>query len=337
MKLFENKIGRPSNETKKKRGVAYALLSLVLVIMLMMTSFMLNSAFSMEKVNGSMNFNDFFKKITQIIQKIVPQIPGLTKSLVTIEIKDTSDNVTKDKEGVYLVTKSGNYKPEITIKINAKADDNSNVDSKLYYKWFIYNNLNAKGLSWKDTCRVTSGLKTVNKNLEAITVNESNEYSKRSGKLKVYYSKEDCESDTDGSAKAIKSSVINYKYSPKKKNIVTISLTDKSGLKSNNNVVYVNGTGDYSVIAKVTQSENANLYYRWDTYTGVNANNHSYTDKLSHGNYTYCSSFKDKEITFNSLERLEYDDKNTPRSGKFSLYKNETDCKMVKTLLNQLL
>lgn len=327
MKLFENKIGRPSNETKKKRGVAYALLSLVLVIMLMMTSFMLNSAFSMEKVNGSINFNDFFKKITQIIQKIVPQIPGLTKSLVTIEIKDTSDNVTKDKEGVYLVTKSGNYKPEVTIKINAKADDNSNVDSKLYYKWFIYNNLNAKGLSWKDTCRVTSGLKTVNKNLEAITINESNEYSKRSGKLKVYYSKEDCESDTDGSAKAIKSSVINYKYSPKKKNIVTISLTDKSGLKSNNNVVYVNGTGDYSVIAKVTQSENANLYYRWDTYTGVNANNHSYTDKLSHGNYTYCSSFKDKEITFNSLERLEYDDKNTPRSGKFSLYKNETDCK----------
>ena len=88
MGVLKNGVGRPSNETKKKRGVAYALLSLVLVIMLMMTSFMLNSAFSMEKVNGSMNFNDFFKKITQIIQKIVPQIPGLTKSLVTIEIKD---------------------------------------------------------------------------------------------------------------------------------------------------------------------------------------------------------------------------------------------------------
>ena len=321
MKLFENKIGRPSNEIKKKRGIVYALLSLVLVIMLMMTSFMLNSAFSMEKVSGSMNFNGFFKKITQIIQKIVPQIPGLTKSLVTIKIEDTSNDTTKDKDGVYLVTKSGNYKPVVTIK--------QKTDAKLYYKWFIYADLDAKNLSWKDSgCRVTSGEKEyVDNNVEPILINESNDFSKRSGKLKVYYSKEDCDADENGSSKAIKSSIINYKYSPKKKNIVTITLTDKSGLKSKDNIVYVNDTGDYSVIAKVTQSENANLYYRWDTYTGANANTHSYTDTLSHGNYAYCSSFKEKEITFNSLERLEYNDKNTPRSGKFSLYKNETDCK----------
>lgn len=318
MKLFENKVGRPSNETKKKRGIVYALLSLVLVIMLMMTSFMLNSAFSMEKVSGNI-----FDTIMNVVKSTIRNVFKHTKEneIVTVEIEDTSKDITKDKNNIYLVTKSGNYKPTVTIKIKATKDE----EAEVYYKWFIYKDLNAKNLNWKDTCRVTTGIKTVNKNLEAITVNESSEYSKRSGQLKVYATKEACEKENDEWVYASK--IINYKYLPKKKNTVTISLTDKSGLKSNNNVVYVNGTGDYSVVAKVTQSENANLYYRWDTYTGVNANKHSYTDTISHGNYTYCSSFKDKEITFNSLERLEYDDKNTPRSGKFSLYKNATDCK----------
>ena len=110
-------------------------------------------------------------------------------------------------------------------------------------------------------------------------------------------------------------------------NNITITLKDKSGLKSNKNIVNVTNTGDYHVEATVTQTGNSRLYYRWDTYTGVNANNHSYTDDQSHGNYTYCSSFTDKSKTFTSLETLEFTKEDTPRSGKFSLYSSESDCK----------
>ena len=110
-------------------------------------------------------------------------------------------------------------------------------------------------------------------------------------------------------------------------NNITITLKDKSGLKSSKNIVNVTNTGDYHVEATVTQTGNSKLYYRWDTYTGVNANNHSYTDDRNHGDYTYCSSFTDKSKTFTSLETLEFTDKDTPRSGKFSLYSNESDCK----------
>ena len=110
-------------------------------------------------------------------------------------------------------------------------------------------------------------------------------------------------------------------------NNITITLKDKGGLKSNKNIVNVTNTGDYHVEATVTQTGSSKLYYRWDTYTGVNANNHSYTDDRNHGDYTYCSSFTDKSKTFTSLETLEFTDKDTPRSGKFSLYSNESDCK----------
>ena len=110
-------------------------------------------------------------------------------------------------------------------------------------------------------------------------------------------------------------------------NNITITLKDKSGLKSSNNIVNVTNTGDYHVEATVTQTGSSKLYYRWDTYTGVNANNHSYTDDQSHGNYKYCSSFTDNSKTFSSLETLEFTDRDTPRSGKFSLYSSETDCK----------
>ena len=110
-------------------------------------------------------------------------------------------------------------------------------------------------------------------------------------------------------------------------NNITITLKDKSGLKSSKNIVNVTNTGDYHVEATVTQTGNSRLYYRWDTYTGVNANNHSYTDDQSHGNYTYCSSFTDKSKTFASLETLEFTKEDTPRSGKFSLYSSESDCK----------
>lgn len=320
MKLFENGVGRPSNETKRKRGVVYALLSLLVVMMLMMTSFMLNSALNMEKVSGSTKLGEFFSNLI----KQNPEQYG-KRNKISVKLEDNSGNATKNENGVYIVSKPGDYTPTVTIT--------QKRNKKIYYRWFTYKGLNAKSNYWSDICRVATGKEYVKNDIEYLTVNNEGILSMRSGKIKLYLTKKSCENDKDGknSNKVITSDVINYKYfnesaTTKKKNIVEINLKDKSGLESNNNIVTVSKTGDYYVEAVVKQSENANLYYRWDTFNGVSANKHVYVDTSSHGNYSFCSSFRDKKIIFSSLESLEFTDKNNPRSGKFSIYKSKNDC-----------
>ena len=246
-----------------------------------------------------------------------------------------SDKYSKDTSGTYLVSKAGDYIPTANI---------SNIEGKtLYYRWFTYVGLNANKYNYTDPCVKITKKDTKITNLECLTVNSSGDRARRSGKLKVYSTQKACNADTKGSraTDVLSAKIVNYKYSKNvtttKKttsgNNISIVLKDRSGLKSSNNIVNVNKTGNYHVEATVTQTNKTRLYYRWDTYKGVNANTHSYTDTLSHGNYAYCSSFTDKSKTFTSLETLEFTNKNTPRSGKFSLYNSESDCRNNKNVV----
>ena len=221
----------------------------------------------------------------------------------------------------YEVTQEGNYLMDAVIKNPSEAP--------YYYRWYTFNDLDAnnKKLSYKtiqgEYCKqFTAKEKSILK--LGLRMDKT---SKRSGKIKIYTSANQCKTDQNSQTwNNIGYSIINYRY-VNLSDTISIVLKDKSGLKSNKNIVNVTNTGDYHVEATVTQTGNSKLYYRWDTYTGVNANNHSYTDDRNHGDYTYCSSFTDKSKTFASLETLEFTKEDTPRSGKFSLYSSESDCK----------
>ena len=209
--------------------------------------------------------------------------------------------------------------------VNLVYNSTTGVSGTYYRRLNIYNSFDGTTPYYSSTCREYNEFNGVAK--DDFTLNNSG--NKNIKTEFAIYTDSSCKNLYNG-GKSNTYDYFLYSGSTTTTNNITITLSDKSGLKSNNNIVTVSSTGDYSVKAVVTQTNNATLYYRWDTYTGVNADNHSYSDTLSHGNYSYCSSFTDNSITFDSLERLEYDYENTPRSGKFSLYSSQSDCENSK-------
>ena len=53
MGLFKNKVGRPSNKTIRTRRIIYSLFAITVIGLLFAASYMLNSAFNLNKIKGA--------------------------------------------------------------------------------------------------------------------------------------------------------------------------------------------------------------------------------------------------------------------------------------------
>ena len=70
MGVFKNGVGRPSNETIKKRRIIYVLSALAVVAAIASTAYMLNSSFSSKKISGSVrNTNNIEIKIDENLSR----------------------------------------------------------------------------------------------------------------------------------------------------------------------------------------------------------------------------------------------------------------------------
>lgn len=52
MKLFKNRVGRPSNKTIKRRKIFYAVITVMVLAIILSTVYMLNSALNTKKIKG---------------------------------------------------------------------------------------------------------------------------------------------------------------------------------------------------------------------------------------------------------------------------------------------
>lgn len=191
-------------------------------------------------------------------------------SKISISFKDT-DGSEKDSSGAYVVTSSGSYTPIVTIK-------NPNAQ-KIYYRWFTYKGLDASTFNWASSCENTSEKEHTKKDLENLWVDKSGEYSKRSGKLKVYSNNDSCNNDGTGTnnSNVLATSIVNYKYNDPS--------TNNTGFKFLKN--YTSGNANLTNITKKIGSQTPSDCYDYALAYGV------YIIKNGNGNFNnlICNNY----------------------------------------------
>lgn len=191
-------------------------------------------------------------------------------SKISISFKDT-DGSEKDSSGAYVVTSSGSYTPIVTIK-------NPNAQ-KIYYRWFTYKGLDASTFNWASSCENTSEKEHTKKDLENLWVDTSGEYSKRSGKLKVYSNNDSCNNDGAGTnnSNVLATSIVNYKYNDPS--------TNTTGFKFLKN--YTSGNANLTNITKKIGSQTPSDCYDYALAYGV------YIIKNGNGNFNnlICNNY----------------------------------------------
>ena len=191
-------------------------------------------------------------------------------SKISISFKDT-DGSEKDSSGAYVVTSSGSYTPIVTIK-------NPNAQ-KIYYRWFTYKGLDASTFNWASSCENTSEKEHTKKDLENLWVDTSGEYSKRSGKLKVYSNNDSCNNDGTGTnnSNVLETSIVNYKYNDPS--------TNATGFKFLKN--YTSGNANLTNITKKIGSQTPSDCYDYALAYGV------YIIKNGNGNFNnlICNNY----------------------------------------------
>lgn len=191
-------------------------------------------------------------------------------SKISISFKDT-DGSEKDSSGAYVVTSSGSYTPIVTIK-------NPNAQ-KIYYRWFTYKGLDASTFNWASSCENTSEKEHTKKDLENLWVDTSGEYSKRSGKLKVYSNNDSCNNDGTGTnnSNVLATSIVNYKYNDPS--------TNATGFKFLKN--YTSGNANLTNITKKIGSQTPSDCYDYALAYGV------YIIKNGNGNFNnlICNNY----------------------------------------------
>lgn len=201
MKLFKNKVGRPSNEIKNTRKIFIVSLIAILLstISLLISSHLLNESLDKKLFAATRTAKDI--KIT---------INPVGKSLSGEEPTKVSDGLFS--ADYYIWKNNGDKYVDYTIENNSKSD--------VWYGWFIYkkseskNNLSyGKKASERGCVKINkNSVATTNGNNNKISLSASGDNAVRIGKIKVYSSKEACEKDNDGTASSLNSISITYKY-----------------------------------------------------------------------------------------------------------------------------
>ena len=124
MGVFKNGVGRPSNETIKKRRIVYVLSALAVVAAIASTAYMLNSSFSSKKISGSVrNTNNIEIKIDENLSRT-----------------STSDHYYCSKPMKYKIEIKNNEKYKVYYMIDYNYSKSGQIDSGKSFIFYLDEN-----------------------------------------------------------------------------------------------------------------------------------------------------------------------------------------------------
>ena len=295
MKLFENKVGRPSNEIKRKRKIFYFIIALVF--------FSLVGCIVILNVN----FNKILGATTS--NSVVFDIAGTNTGLQfdgTYYAKNNY-NLTTNKIGNGIVFTSENEDTIINFrarfpksvydvgqyKLNGKKHD--------YIRFVSYGDNNkviAKSSMSKVTQSTYSYKFKITKNVRYITA-------------EIYSANA---SDTGASNRMVQKKI-------RVANRCKVTISPASGrLVANSNGVYnVTNYSNYKSNVNIINSSGLPLYYRWFTYSSLNPSKNNISYKGT------CKKFNNKSLNVNGLG-LTVSESYPERSGRIKVYENKSAC-----------
>lgn len=300
MKLFENKIGRPSNDILEKRKSFVYMTAFVVASIITATSIILTSSYSISELNKldmSSNSNS---------SSNLSKLKGAAGITTTTNTNSLNNNILiKYDMPVTIVNKVGKQKVEVTI-INK-------TNSKKYYRMFSYtNSLNKK--TGQTACLTINPNSTTKINK---TINIKNLNSTYFVKSKVYANISDCKKDSSGMSKALANDTKRFVGLKVTTKIKIETTEDKPVYNKEKNVYEVKNVGNYQVKFERSSNTSGEFYYRIFTYQELDAkSNPSSNSGCKKGKVTM------KNINMNiSLTKL-----SNKRSIAYKEYSDQKSC-----------
>ena len=131
MGVFKNGVGRPSNETIKKRRIIYVLSALAVVAAIASTAYMLNSSFSSKKIKGDadgFSYSDHMTKAKngiyyEVLESKNVKLPYSGRALVKPSNEGVNIRISNSNsyDIYYRIVDRSNYKKLIEGKLKAKS------------------------------------------------------------------------------------------------------------------------------------------------------------------------------------------------------------------------
>lgn len=223
-------------------------------------------------------------------------------------------NLSKNADGNYVVNAYQNYNVNPVISNPSGAT--------IYYRWFTFADIDAKGKTGYGSDLSGNSCVAYNKTNFSIGnpgLKVDKGLTKRSGKVVIYSSYDECKNDKTSNYASVGYGIANYIYiaSSSNSNNVVIELKDKNNNPDSDGAYKAKENTDYFPIATVNNNTNSSLYYRWFTYNGLNAKDYRYDDEK-------CYTLNKGKSNVTGLERIEVSDYN--RSGKLKIYSNSANC-----------
>ena len=191
MKLFKNKVGRPSNQLLQYRKMfVISVLSLILSLIAIILSFAILKENPNCRLMAEVKSKDITIDVNKYFNKGKKSFLSLTWTFKEKEITQICNN-------------------KICEKVKFIVRNSSSQD--VYYRWFTYDSSGEK--KWNDEKTCSS---KISKNTNVYKYNPTLSFEKgneqRTGKLKIYETKSDCENDDNGNSKKfVKEKSVVYK------------------------------------------------------------------------------------------------------------------------------
>ena len=294
MGLFKNGVGRPSNKIKRQRKVVYGILTVFVIALLFSMSYMLKSAFKLNKIEGAVRS----KRITT---------PTIEIMSVDSKLNIGSDSFTP---GTYIET---DYIGEDLVSISAnKKVKLKGSFPKLFYSGFWKNKFIFRAMAYGQNDTLIGQIQSSKITKETFEY----EFTITSD---VKYIKADVIIDISGFS--------DYPFIESTTNFITTADASKVSIKYNSNsgflidntgTIVANGEYTYSTHAVIENENNDTLYYRWFNFDGAEPSKSSVTS--SNKCVTITKSTLINNLLISSKSGSDY------RSGMLKVYTSNDSC-----------
>ncbi len=148
MGVFKNGVGRPSNETIKKRRIIYVLSALAVVAAIASTAYMLNSSFSSKKIKGDadgFSYSDHMTKAKngiyyEVLESKNVKLPYSGRALVRPSNEGVNIRISNSNsyDIYYRIVDRGDYEKLREGKLNAKSKSVINIKNIKHSFWLEF-------------------------------------------------------------------------------------------------------------------------------------------------------------------------------------------------------
>ena len=148
MGVFKNGVGRPSNETIKKRRIVYVLSTLAVVVSIASTAYMLNSSFSSKKIKGDADaatYSDHMTKAKngiyyEVLESKNVKLPYSGRALVRPSNEGVNIRISNSNsyDIYYRIVDRGDYEKLREGKLNAKSKTVINIKNIKHSFWLEF-------------------------------------------------------------------------------------------------------------------------------------------------------------------------------------------------------